>query len=286
MKRPTMSVVFTLNNRSEDCMEKVFSSFIGQTYDQMVVVLDRPEKGVAEFARAWWEAHHRAVQPEFVEMVGERGWLGPAKAWNAGFARVTSELTYLISSDVIQDPGNCEKAIAALSGPPLVVFGFCRDDGPIPLVTGPQPSVVCSSEIKRPLGFIWAMPTWILRMTGGFDEKFMDGYWYDDDDFTYRIWRLGIPYLFDDSIRGIHQHHDRATLDTPKGREMIQKNLAYIRSKWHSEHPWDIEEKGSIDGVGKSLVYQMVNHEDGDNWIAGLVGPERRGDTGVFGVSR
>lgn len=266
MPRPGMSVVFTINNRTPEQMENVFSSFIGQEYSQMVIVLDRPEQGVAEFSRRWWDTHPRpgigrGLAPEFVEIIGDRGWLGPARAWNAGFARVKSELIYMISSEVIQEAGNCSKAIDILSGPPAVVFGFCRDDGPVPLVTaaaGQDPSIVCSSAIRRPLGFIWAMPTWLIRATGGFDETFMSGYWYDDDDFTFRIWKFGVPYIFDDSIRGVHQHHDRASLTTPAGQAGIQRNLAYIRGKHGHEHPWDIAPKDVAVSDGLAIAFPKV----------------------------
>lgn len=254
MKPPKLSVIFTLNNRPNEVMRKVFESFIGQDYQQMVIVFDRPEPGVEDFARKWW-SDARGVRPTFVKVDGERGWLGPARAWNRGFAAIEHEITYCISSEVIQSPGNCERVRKHLSGPPLVVFGKAVDDGPLPVVASEEPNLLCSSKMRRPLGFIMALPTWVLRSISGFDEKFMDGYWYDDDDLTFRIWRLGVPYLFDDEVFGVHQHHDRADLGTPRGQEMIARNRNYIVSRWKSEHPWNDHVGGYATGDKRSIVY-------------------------------
>ena len=239
----------------------------------MVIVLDRPEPGVGEFARKWWNGR-LGVKPEFVEIVGKRGWRGPAIAWNTGFDKVTSELSYLISSEVIQEPDNCKKAVELLSGPPAVVFGWCKDDGEIPIVTGIEPNVLCSTKIRRPLGFIWAMPTWLLRMTHGMDLAYMRGFWFDDDDFTYRIWRWGVPYIFDDSIRGIHQHHDRKDLDTPEGKLGILKNQEYIRSRWHSEHPWDVAPKEFSEGHGRAIAFSLTEAPELCKYFDDLVGTD------------
>ena len=258
MKLPKMTVIFTLNKRTEDEMSKVFESFYGQDYDQMIIVLDRPEPGVANYATNWWADSASKVKPIFVPVEGPPGWLGPARAWNAGFKHIEHELTYCISSEVIQSPGNCARAKKHLSGPPLVVFGRATDDGPMPVVNSPDPNVLCSAKMMRPLGFIMALPTWIFRAINGFDEKFMEGYWYDDDDLTYRMWRLGVPYLFDDEIVGVHQHHDRPDLSTPRGQEMIKKNSDYIKSRWGSEHPWNDKIGGYTQGEKRSIVYPLA----------------------------
>lgn len=48
----------------------------------------------------------------------------------------------------------------------------------------------------------------------GWDENFMKGYAFEDDDFGRRWVRAGLPFKVRDDIQGIHQYHERAeTID-------------------------------------------------------------------------
>ena len=62
-----------------------------------------------------------------------------------------------------------------------------------------------------------------VRQVGGMDEGFMRGLWYDDDAFTYELWQTGLPFVFDDSVSGVHQHHERPVLATPDGQAAIAR---------------------------------------------------------------
>lgn len=44
----------------------------------------------------------------------------------------------------------------------------------------------------------------------GWDEAFMDGYAYEDDDFGNRWVRAGIPFVIRDDLTALHQYHPRA----------------------------------------------------------------------------
>lgn len=169
----------------------------------------------------------------------EPGWICPARAWNTGFSDITSEYVICISSDVILKQGSVDRIFKLISGPPVVVFGKCVDDGPEPLINGPNPNLLCSAEQQRPLGFIVAMPMWAVRTVGGYDEAFMDGLWYEDDDFMTRLFATGVPFVFDDAVSGVHQHHQRPVLDTQEGLAKVKRNRALIISKHGEEHPWN-----------------------------------------------
>lgn len=239
MQLPTVSVVLTINDRPIPVMEKVFHS-LGQQgphaggWDQLVVVLDRAPQHVKE-----WVHTHLLMLPSAVVVAveGAPGWLCPAKAWNVGLGRVTSEVTYCISSEVIQAEGNIVRAKHLLASTQAVVFGKAVESDPDTTKYSVAGGILCSSTNPRPLGFIMALPTWMVRATGGYDEGFMQGYWYDDDDFTFRLWRLGQPFVFADAISGVHQSHERPVLDTPAGQDGIRRNAQYIVSKHGTQHP-------------------------------------------------
>lgn len=230
MNKPTISVVLTIYDRTPEVLTKVFDSLDHQAHDQLVVVLDRSPRKVNDFVRDYLFKDDRA---EIVEIAGDPGWRGPAVAWNTGFARVKSELIYCLSSETVQKPGNVARAVELLEARPAIVFGKAECTcGPLGTEVnwgGTAPgNLLVDSQHPRPLGFVWAGPMWAIRATGGFDEGYMGGFWYDDDSFNYELWQLGLPLIFDDSIYGSHQHHERAELS----QEGIARNQLYHQRKY------------------------------------------------------
>lgn len=58
-----------------------------------------------------------------------------------------------------------------------------------------------------------------LEVINGWDEEFMRGYAYEDNDFGERWKRAGLPFIVVDEIQGIHQYHQR--LETiPSGAQI------------------------------------------------------------------
>lgn len=220
-----------MNDRAPDVLVRTFEGLKNQYADQMVLVYDRPP----ELTAACLRVHYRGDYAVHIE--GPPGWLCPAKAWNAGFAEVNSELTFVMSSEVVLAPGAVERCKTLLGSAPAILFGKCEESEPGRYGGSTASGVLCSAEQARPLGFIACIPTWAMRATAGYDEAFMDGYWYDDDDFFFRLWKLGLPFLFEDSVSGVHQSHPRPVLDTPEGQAGIARNRAYILKKHGSEHP-------------------------------------------------
>ncbi len=98
------------------------------------------------------------------------------------------------------------------------------------------------------------MPTWALRVTGGMHTGFMDGYWFDDDDWCMRLWSLGLPFVFADDVSGVHQAHTRNVLSTPEGQAGIERNRALMKKIWNSEKPWDATPKLWAKGKGVTVA--------------------------------
>lgn len=234
----TLSLVFTLASRPASVIQQVADSFRlpGNAPDEAVIVLDRSPKETRDAAHAAWDSMPFPVR--FVSIPGEPSWLCPARAWNMGFAIATSDLLYLISSEVVQDPGNMDKARELASGMNLAVFGACHNSVPEQLVEGAEPGLLVSSSLARPLGFIECLPAKNMKAVGGMDDAFMSGYWYDDDDLHLRLWQSGLDFLFTDAIHGIHLHHERPVLATPEGQAGIQRNQATMLKKHGLLHPW------------------------------------------------
>lgn len=238
-----LSLILTINNRTPEVCKQVANSFMleGNRPDDVTVVLDRVSKEVEEGATAAWTDFQSPVR--FITIDGTPGWRGPARAWNAGFRWATGDLFYCISSDVVQKEWNVDRARTLCSGLRQAVFGMCHNSTPEHLVVGAEPGLLVSSKMPRPIGFIVCMPAAKVKEIGGFDEAFMGtleapNFWFDDDDFMLRLWKSGVDFEFDDSIRGTHLAHARPVLETVSGQAGIARNAALMTAKHGTQHPW------------------------------------------------
>jgi len=226
-----VSLILTVNNRPPEVSKAVADSLKlpGNQADELIVVLDRTTDEAVKGTDAYMELD---MDVKSIVLHGEPGWKGPAVAWNAGIKAAKGELLYCFSSEVVQDKGNVEKAAKLCANMQTVLFGACDNSTPVNLVVGAPPGLLVSSKMPRPLGFIVAMPSWAVNLIGGYDEEFTRrGYWFDDDDFFFRLWRTGVDFMFDDSVHGIHLDHARPGLETPEGQAGIKRNEAYMLEK-------------------------------------------------------
>ncbi len=238
-----LSLLMTVNNRTEEVCEKVAESLKlpGNQPDELIIVLDRPTTKVRQGVMCAY--HNMGFRTVYTTINGKEGWLGPAKAWNTAFNHATGDLLYCISSEVVQDAGNVDKARKLAEDGNTAVFGACHNSVATQLVTGAEPGLLVSSKMPRPLGFIVCMPAKKVTEIGGFDEEFMKGFWYDDDDFFLRLWQSGVNFTFSDDIHGVHIDHQRPTLDTMEGQVGISTNRRTMIRKHGSDHPWPALEK-------------------------------------------
>jgi hypothetical protein len=268
-----LSACLTIANRSPEVCQQVADSLMlpGNTPDELVIVLDRCTPEVKDGARA---AYDRLSCPvRWIAIPGEPGWRSPVKAWNLAFLAATGDVLYCFSSETVQAEGNLDRAKRLIS-PRFERLGITEDgipefqaiDGPDSLVlhgsvscscgpagqevnwNGQAPgNLFCDAAHPRPLGFIWAAPRTAVNAIAGYDEEFSKGFWYDDNDFFYRLWRLGLDFAFDDNVRGTHLHHDRPTLETMPGQHGIARNQEYMFKK-----------HGTLDPMGREQVLQTI----------------------------
>ncbi len=233
-----ISLCLTVHDRAPNVSMQVAESLLldGNQPDELILVLDRPTVLAKQGALAAYTELPFPVRT--VVISGAPGWLCPALAWNHAFRAASHELIYSISSEVVQDAGNIEKARAMCAGGDVVAFGACHNSKPVNLVTGADPGLLVSSQMTRPLGFIACMPRKNVIDIGGFDEEFMGGYWYDDDDFFLRMWQTGLDFVFTDDIHGIHLHHERPGLEGPAGQKGINHNRMVMVRKHGKDYVW------------------------------------------------
>ena len=239
----SVSVVLTLNDRDTDVVADVLYSLDGQGQAETIVVLDGTPRELKE------RVHTQLASGSFgrvdtPEILRAPGWVSPVKAMNIGFAHARGDLLYVISSDVVQSSSNVLTAAKLVVGygKPVALFGraecSCGPHGrEVVWPDGAPGNLLVSADHPRPLGFIYCLPRATMEAVGGFDERFASGYWYDDDDLVRRLWDSGADFLFDDTVSGIHQHHERPVLELPHGQAGILRNQAYMLEKWGDLQP-------------------------------------------------
>lgn len=239
----SISVVLTINDRDPGTVADVLYSLDGQGQAETIVVLDGTPRELKE------RVHTQLATGEFgrvdtPEIVRAPGWLSPVKAMNVGFGHARADLLYVLSSDVVQSAGNVQTAtrLVAGYGKPVVLFGRAECScGPrgreVVWPDGAPGNLLVSADHPRPLGFIMCLPRATMEAVGGFDERFASGYWYDDDDLVRRLWDVGADFLFDDTVGGVHQHHERPVLELPHGQAGILRNQAAMMEKWGDLQP-------------------------------------------------
>lgn len=230
--RPTISVVMTSHNRPAHVLEAVFSSLThfpgNQSFDELVVVNDRGDRAVIERA-----AGKFGLSPVIVEIPGEPGHRCPSAAWNAGFRAASGTHLYCLSSDTIQLPFSMDTA-RWIAGklPDMITFGRAEHCGRRYsfIYKGTHVKTMLSSYTGRALGFVWIVPKkWIGGLTPyGYDEAYMGGFCFEDDDIMARLHLAGADFLICDDICGVHIEHSRELLSD---QVKVTRNKAIFDSK-------------------------------------------------------
>lgn len=201
LEAPRLTALTCMHEKPLDVMLDVRDSLYQDGIDQRVFVLDRPSDGTAKTFD---------LEKYVVALDGPPGWRSPCLSWNAGMQHVIGDHLLILQGDIVLTPGSVQHARQALQERPAVYFGMVLESEPEKCVgAGHAGPVLCSSTRPRPLTYLLAVPTKAVRAIGGWDEAFQAGVWYEDDDFTARLWKHGLDFIFDDRISGIHQSHPR-----------------------------------------------------------------------------
>jgi len=200
-----VSIPTAVHDKPPEVWMAVLNGLAGQGADQLVIVHDRAPQAIVERSAAITDA-------TIVKLDGRPGWRSPCVAGNAGLAAATGDILVYNPSDVVQAPGNTGVLREHfLLHPDSVLFGRVTESEPDKCKgQGHAGPVLQGSDCTRPMTFLTAYPVNALRHIGGWDEIFMEGVCYEDDDLAARLWKYGLDFIFDDRFSGIHQSHERA----------------------------------------------------------------------------
>lgn len=129
----------------------------------------------------------------------------------------------------------------------LCVHGLTHDplDTNHPNIDGKY--VFCGSKRPRPLGWFWGTATKNIEYINGYDEEYVRGCAYDDDDVCGRaVCHIG-EVVIDDRIEAHHQHH--SSYVAPENSCWI--NATYTMKKWHGESS---PSNGAVNPYHKNVI--------------------------------
>lgn len=160
------------------------------------------------------------------------GYNNPAYAFNCGFARAKelgAERVFVLSSDVIVPPHGMEAGRKFVDE----VGMFCAS-----VIDMSSATPYCSAGRCWPLPWFIGAKTEDIEAAGAWDEEYMKGIAFEDNDFSARLFMQTQKMLICDAVTCWHQSHEQtAYSDNLKGWEI---NKRYTLSKWGCvpfEHP-------------------------------------------------
>jgi len=108
-----------------------------------------------------------------------------------------------------------------------------------------QGDIIFNSTKKiNPLGWFWGTHKSILEKARvspdqWYDERYMAGFGYEDDDFTLRVALAADQIVVDDRVATEHPDHERNYTNFQEGAQGCYVNATYGASKWNGHpSPW------------------------------------------------
>jgi len=225
-------LAITIYDRTPEVIKAVCAglSLPGNQPDAIAVCYDRAP---AESMRALRSECIRLgidLREEFLEddAIGPRC---PSLAWNKALSMCDESHVFCMSSEIVLAPHSIGMAYhMSKVAEDFMIVGKAEHCGQSYAYPSPDGTKLLCRTISwsgRPsgLGFVWLLPMKAFRTVGGFDEVYMNGYCYEDDDFVLRMWNNGTDFLFCDDIIGFHLEHKRDHLKDQDGKVSINENV-------------------------------------------------------------
>ena len=149
---------------------------------------------------------------------GRKDLYNPSPAYNAGVARAVGEYIILTSPECMHLGNVLNVFDRVLDGlPETYIVVACESGKNVKGVYVTPESVTYDHHMwyqhttHRDMGyhFCSVIKRDIYIRIGGFDERYAEGYCFDDDAFRDRVAFNGIPFIATDEVVVLHQEHDK-----------------------------------------------------------------------------
>lgn len=253
----SLSVLMTVFNREpEVLMATLRSLWRSLPEDAQVVLVDDGSTVPYDWIKSYADARFKdfawhVMEP--YEAFRIDGFNNPAKAFNQALSMAKHDKIVVMSSDVLTNPIAVQKLmkfnLEEMAWTPLVIdtesgAQYC---GPLRLFPAPWFLAVSKKHAIE---------------CGGWDETYLDGMCWEDNDFLGRVMLQTGRFIGDWSVIVYHQSHEQPAyrIDDPVILDANNKNKQYTRAKW-SGLPFGGQESCAFDILRKPYVTGDVVHE-------------------------
>ena len=257
-------LAMTLYDRTPEVIRAVFAalSFPGNRPDIVAVCYDRAsEEAIVTVQNECSMTGIELREAELDEDI--EGPRCPSRAWNAVLSLVDESHVFCMSSEMILAPHSIGMAYhMAEVIPDAMIVGRAEHCGQSYAygTDNLRHRTITWSGNPSGLGFAWLLPMKTYREISGFDEIYMNGFCYEDDDFVMRMWQAGTDFLFCDDIMGFHLEHKRDHLKDEDGRVSINAKIFTERfGDINILREWKFPHHGARFDVGMALTSHEKN---------------------------
>ena len=223
------SILMTVHDREPEVLLKTLRGLwrSGLEDVELIIVDDRSAMDYT-WIRAYAEPRFACVKwAKTGEYEGWRvnGYGNPSRAFNVGLEIATRERLVVMSSDVEITPG-VVKSMDRFWTPEVMYTPRVID-----MDSG---SEYCGEARIFPAPWFLAMPTAIAQKVGGWDEQFLRGLCYEDNDFLGRVCLYLGLIKCDWKPIAYHQSHPQPAyeIEDQEIRDANQRNRDYCMTKW------------------------------------------------------
>lgn len=257
-KAPESSFIMTVYNREPEVLLSTLRGLFRSIDDdsEVIVVNDGSEYGY-QWARAYAEPRFprfKWLDIEPYEACRINGnFNNPAKAFNAALSLATGKRLYVMSSDVIVTPNAIKQSLK---------FDF-SEMAWTPLVLDLESSVhYCGPSRVFPAPWCLGLDRQIAIDAGGWDENYLKGMCYEDNDFIGRTLLKTGRFIGDWSVQVYHQSHLQPAYEVHEEHVMLANriNKTYTKRKW-AGIPFSGSEDPCFDVLRKPYVTGDIVHE-------------------------
>jgi glycosyltransferase involved in cell wall biosynthesis len=163
--------------------------------------------------------------PQYDAFRIQRGFNNPARAFNSALLAATGDNVVIMSSDVMVTPKVLERIrrfdLSEMAFTPLV----------LDMESGQH---YCGPTRLFPMPWCLAASRAHCMEIGGWDETYLNGMCYEDNDFVGRLVMQSGRFLADWTVCAYHQSHDQPAYDIkdPAVKAANERNKTYTMEKW------------------------------------------------------
>lgn len=258
--RSPYSILMTLYDREYEVILSTLRSLRRSLWedDELIIVNDGSSldyTGVKAYCQHFPRSTWYDLEPYDAFRIG--GFNNPARAFNKALELATEDRLFVMSSDVLVTPNAYNRAARVdfkeMAWTPLVIdlensFNLPHYCGPMRLFPAPW--------------FLGCYRKHVIDC-GGWDENYLDGMCYEDNDFIGRLMLQTGRFIGDWNATVYHQSHTQPAykVEDPDIKEANKRNYEYTKKKWDGGIPFAGHEEAVFDVLRKPYVTGDIVHE-------------------------